>query len=241
MDINISFHLPISPTVLVLSVVFLINLLLAWRVWRSNSKHPVNIFFALAILMAGLWTFGLLVDAFYTGATNVSGFLRFIHFAPIPLVFFFYLFTYYFPYKTFKLSKKQIIVLLFFTALISVIEITPGLMIAREVPRVNTLSPYYNYSLYLIFVSYFIVMAILAFSNLFLKYRKSAGVWRRRLRQVIIATSVAFVGGSLCNLILPFFLNRYILEGYLAPIFTIFTAFYIWYTIFWKPNRVDKG
>src|SRR3989339_699530 len=136
--------------------VFLVHLLLAWRVWRSNSKRPVNIFFALTILMAGLWTFGLLIEAFYIGATNVSGFLRFIHFAPIPAVFFFYLFTYYFPYKTYKLAKGQVIALLFFTALVSVIVVMPGLMIAPEVPRVNTLRPYYDYSLYIIFVFYFL-------------------------------------------------------------------------------------
>lgn len=220
----------------------LINLVLAWRIWNGNPKNAVEIFFGLTILLAALWIAGLVADSLVIAPKTVSMVLRLIHTAPILIAFFFYLFTYQFPYKTFQLSRKQKIALVLLASAITVITITPNLMIASEVHSRVTLRPYFNFIWYIPYALYFLALVALAFKNLFSKLKLTSGIYRRRVKQVLIATSVAFIGGALFNLILPLFFNRYFERGYIAPLFTVFTAVYIWYHIFfhWRIKIVRE-
>jgi hypothetical protein len=128
-----SYPLPItSPIVITLIVLVLINLALAWRTLASNPKNAVEIFFSLTMLMTALWIAGLTADALVINPKTVSLVLRLVQTAPIWIAFFFYLFTYHFPYKTFQLSRKQKIALLLSASAITVTTFTPNMMITGE-------------------------------------------------------------------------------------------------------------
>lgn len=237
---TITINIPFSPVPVLLGLLFIVDLLLAYRVWIGNRKNVVNIFYALAVLMAALWTGGLLGDALAIGTQDISILTRFIYITPILAVFFFYIFTYYFPYKTYTISKSLVLLLLAFTIISLTIVIIPGAMIPLTLTKLETLRFYYNRIGYAIYSLYFILFTVLAFKNLLIKYKTSDGIWRKRIKQVLIGTSVAFIGGGLFNLILPMICDSYVLGGYLAPFFTFFTAVYIWYHIFWKSKQIQK-
>ena len=79
----------------------------------------------------------------------------------------------------------------------------------------------------------------LSFRNLLMKYKQSVGIWRLRLKQVLIATIVAASGGIVFALIIPILYNNTL--AWLGPMLTLFMAGYIWYYIFWLPGRPDRG
>ena len=59
--LNLLLPVPSNPIVFILGVVFVVDIVFAWRVWISNRKNLINIYYALTVLMAGLWTLGLLM------------------------------------------------------------------------------------------------------------------------------------------------------------------------------------
>lgn len=227
---------PFPPEVLLLAVVALVNFVLAWRIWIGNSTHPNNIFFALAVFMAGWWSLWLVGLWGSSTPSSISLYLRLAFFSATLIPFFFYLFTHFFPYKTTRLSPLAFAALLIATAFILFISLAPNVLLPSEISPQWRFTYPHNFLWHLVFTLYLIALVSLSFRNLVTKYKRADGIWRLRLRQVIIATSVAFVGGALFNLILPIVLrnNWY---GWIGPVFTVFMAGYIWYHVFWKTHR----
>ena len=240
-NLNLSLSVPFSSIIItILAIVFVVDLILAWRTWISNRKHPANIYFALTILMVSFWTLTIMLgERVFNDPFLISVFIRGCYFFATLLIFFFYIFTHYFPYKTSKLSLISFVFLLLSTIFIVFISIWPNILIAGRVLPQNRFNPEISLFWHLVFALYFLTMVVLSYYNLFVKYKKSGGILRQRLRQVIIATSVATVGGSIFSLLIPI-IHSEILD-WLGPIFTLFMAAYIWYYIFWLPSRVDKN
>lgn len=214
------------------------DLALAWRTWIGNRTHPNNILYALTVLMGALWTVAELGYQALHSFTLISLSLRLILVFPIFIVFFFYLFSYYFPYKLFPLPR-YFIVLLYLTIVLSILSILPNVLVKGEILPENRFTPGNNDIGQIIFSLYILVVVVLAFKNLWYKYKNTHGIWRKRVRQVMIATGVAFIGGIIFALIPTTFSDSYRFE-WIGPPFTIFTAGYIWYHIFWKTNRPPK-
>src|SRR3989338_6180414 len=107
---DITIHLPTFASTIpwILGFVVLVNLALAWRTWISNRKNPVNIFFALAMFMTAWWVIGILGYRVTSSPQLISFFLRTTFTFPVLIAFFFYLFTYYFPYRTTRVSKSKL-------------------------------------------------------------------------------------------------------------------------------------
>jgi hypothetical protein len=212
-----------------------VDLVLAWRVWRSNPKHPVNIYFALAVLMAAFWTAGAigiqsanspLVIGWSAKIAYISGFLA---------GFFFLFFTYHFPYKIVNLSTGYLIVLIL-TALTTVLlMLLPNVFLATRVSPSDRFSPEISTFWHIIFTIIDMAVILLSFKNLLLSYKHLDGIWKKRIRQIIVGTLIAFLGGTIFSLIIPLIYNNSL--NWLGPVFSLFMAGYIWYHIFWKTNR----
>jgi len=226
----------IQIQVLVLLIVVFVDFALACRIWISNRKNPINIYFSLAVLMAGLWTFSNLLYRIFSFSLLISLFARLSFFFAALIAVFFFLFTYYFPYLTYKLSKRQFIILCSITCSILFVCIVPDIFIPGHVPAQTRFKPGHNIYWHVVFALYFLGIMGLAFWNMVTKYRKADGIWRLRLRQVIIATIVATIGGSFFNLVLPIVFKCHILN-WAGPVFTVFMAGYIWYNVFWDRKK----
>jgi len=229
--------IPGNPIIWILGLVVLVNLALAYRTWIGNPRHPVNILYALAVLMAGLWAFCWLMYYMLFDSPLLLGLLvRFSYLFAALIVFFFYFFSYYFPYKTFKLSLKSFVVLFLITGFVLVISVLPDVFLALRVFPANRFKPEISLFWHIIYAIYFIGFVLLAFRNLFIKYKQySGGIWHKRLKQIMIASSCALIGGMIFSLIIPIIYNDKLI--WLGTIFTLFTAAYIWYHIFWKSKR----
>lgn len=238
MHIKIDFFIPISPIIFVLGITVLVNLVLAYRVWIGNRRNPVNIYYGLAILMAAFWALSMLGVWSSDNPFLISLYAKFMYVSAALTTFFFWLFTYFFPYKTYSLSFKQKLVLLFSTFCVVLIPLIPNLFIPSAVAPEHRLKPEVSLFWHIVYGAYFLFLMGHAFWNLISKFYQSDGIWRKRLKQTIIATVVAAVGGGFFALIIPILYN--VKYAWIGPLFTLFMASYIWYHIFWKTSHNKK-
>lgn len=238
MTVDISFSIPTNTLIIAIStIVFLADLALAWRVWISNRKNPINISFALTALMISFWVLSItLSERIFMAPSLISLGLRLSYFFATLLIFFFFWFTYFFPYKVIKLPRNLVISLFLLTGLTLVISILPDIFITGSILPPDRFTAARSLFWHLFFAGYFFLMSALSYYNLFSKLKRSSGIWRTRIKQVIIATSVAVIGGSVFSLIIPI-VHSEVLD-WVGPLFTLFMVVYIWYNIFWKANRV---
>src|SRR3989339_1616445 len=190
-----------------LAILVVINLILAWRIWVSNRKHPVNIFYALSVLMTALWTFALMGTRITSNSFVISLYARLTYFAPIFIGVFFWFFTYYFPFKIAKLSRRFLILFFGSTLFVIIFTILPDVFIAGQVLPEQRFKPEISRFWHSIYGIYFLAVMALSFRNLLMKYKQSVGIWRLRLKQVLIATIVAASGGIVFALIIPILYN----------------------------------
>ena len=180
--------------IILLGIVALMCLALAWRTWTSNRRHPTNIFYAVTICIVALWVFSLIGIRVATDPAHISLSARMSYFFGALIVFFFYLFTYHFSYKAFIFTKRQYTGLFLATTFILFISLVPGFAVPGVVLSEDRFDPenaFWN----VVFTIYYIALIVLSFWNLWIKSKIMDGIWRRRLRQVIIATSAPFVTG----------------------------------------------
>ena len=136
------------------------------------------------------------------------------------------------------MTLKKKVFLLISTLFVLLIIIIPNLFIAKEVAPDNRFKPEISVYWHIVYGTYFIFLLSWAFRNLLLKYRKSDGIWHRRLREVFIATLVAGCGGVIFSVIIPILYNDEL--AWLGSVFTVFMAAYIWYHIFWKSHQIKN-
>ncbi len=238
--ISITFTTPpvtLPWVVVIMGVVALMCLALAYRTWIGNTKHPSNIFYAVVSLMIMFWIIALIGIRLAMDPALISLSVRLSYLFGALIVFFFYIFTYHFAFKRFYLTKKQYALLFTVTALILLISIIPGIAVSGQVLPENRFDPentFWN----IVFTIYYITLVALAFRNLWTKYRNMDGIWRCRLRQIMVATSGPLLAGVIFSLIIPIFFG-FAFE-WVTVFCIVFMVVYIWYQIFWKTGRMPK-
>lgn len=222
--------------VVIMSTVALMCLALAWRTWIGNTRHPSNIFYAVMALMIVFWILSLISMRLATDPVYISVSTRLSYAFGALIVFFFYIFTYHFAFKQFLFTKKHYLLLFSSILFILFISVVPGVAVpGRVLPenRFNSENTFWN----IVFTIYYITIVFLAFRNLWLKYRNMDGIWRRRLRQLMIATSAPLLAGVIFSLIIPIFATTEF--EWITVLCVGFMVVYIWYQIFWKTGRVN--
>ena len=236
--LTLKIPVPSNPIEFVLGFMFLVDLIFARRIWISSRKNPINISYALTVFAAGLWTVVLIGVRLFNSPLLISWSVRISYLMGGAIPIFFYLFSHYFPYETKRLVLRHKLLLLLAALFLASISLFPNLMIAGHVLPENRFNPEVSIFWKWIFTCYLVFMTFFGFRNLFLKYKQSNGLWRLRLRQVIIATIVAFIIGISFGMIVPFVYNNS--PTWIGATGTIFMAIYIWYNIFWKASRMPR-
>ena len=223
--------------VVIMGIVALMCLALAYRTWIGNTTHPSNIFYAIVSLMIMFWIFSLIGIRLAMDPVLISWSVRLSYLFGALIVFFFYIFTYHFAFKRFFLTKKHYILLFASILFILFISITPGFAVPKQVSPANRFemeNPFWN----IVFTLYYITIVSLAFRNLWTKYRNMDGIWRRRLRQIMIATSAPLLAGVIFSLIIPIFWTMEL--EWITVLCVGYMVVYIWYQIFWKTSQGVK-
>ncbi len=203
------------------------NFGLALLIYVINHKNKINIYMALSTAFFGAWTFG---EAMFREASSTNAAIFWGHFentAGLLVVFFFYLFSFYFPYQTIKFRKVGPVIAGLFL-IISVAIVWSPMYISRIILNTGNNDFLLNFFGILIYFLYFLTVASAGFINLYLKYNKSYGVIKSNIKIVIIATLFTGFFGSFFGVFLPLINghNNYWFTPYFSlPMIIILTKF----------------
>lgn len=202
----------------VLVLVAGLNLGMALLIWMRNPKNKINIYFALSVLMIGLWSFGeaMLRQAstdflalFWARTENLFGFL---------IAAFFVFFTIYYPYENLKPSLifKSLV---FLVAAIGVFIITTPIYINEVIvspPATDFIGLFWGR---LIFTLTFFIILLSGFAILVKKYFSAKGIIKKNLLSILVATGIFGTLGGYFGVVLPFFTGRD--NPWFAPLFSV--------------------
>jgi len=198
-----------------------LNVGLALLIWMLNPKNKINITFALSIFFLAVWALGIAmfreaqqekIALMWTWVQNGSGSL---------IVIPFFLFSLYFPYQDKVLKKWQIFLIIMSIVAILAVVVASNAWV-KEI-RLDPPNNDYNINFWgvLYFNIHFYFYLILAFYNLFNKYKKSQGFMKTQLLYVILATGIIASFGGIFGAIIPLFLLRSAGPYYLGPYFSL--------------------
>lgn len=195
-----------------------LNLGMALLIWMRNPKNKINIYFALAVLMIGLWSFGEsmtrmanteVLGVFWGRFENIFGFLS---------SFFFLFFAVHYPYELFKLTKIHKFIILLIAASTIIITMTPLYIYGAIVqpPATDFLSYNFGNQYYAIT---FIGFVLYSYYLLIRKYRSSQGIIKRNLMNIIVATGIIASFGVFFGVVVTMFTAKN--NEWFVPYFSI--------------------
>jgi|GEM_PF-6369299 len=208
---------------IILSIIGILNLILAIIVYLRNRKNLANFYYSMMVFSGSLWIFGLLGYSLSAASPYTRLlFLQLIYIFTLLTSFYYFIFTYHFPYKIFKLPKYLFIILYIFILLYSLtLAFKPGYLIDLSI--LNTNKEIINIGNYFIFSIIFLSFIISGIIILINKYKSTEGVIKKNIKYVLVATFLTYFLASITNLLSGFF---YIAES------TIFMQS-IWASLYW--------
>jgi len=223
----INFRLDIQNYVILLTA--LVNFSFASFIYFKGSQKKSNISYSIFTFGVVLWSIGMFMYRGTPDHTMAVFWARFLYFAsgsiPVSLLFF----SFVFPNEKLNLSKlkKTIIFVLPFFIILS--SFWPGfivkdIIIERSLENEMVFGPGYN-----LWSSFLLCYFLWAFVNLIKTYRSSSNIVRLQIKYILIGASIALVGGTITNLILPAFGNTVL--GWMGQSFTIVMVGFVSYAI----------
>ncbi len=148
-------------TQLLLIIVLVINILLAFIVYRSNRHSATNIIFILLSIVISIWLVIINEAAILSSPLIILVYTRFAVFFAVPLSVLFFLLAHTLPSPTLLLSKKRLRWLLIGTLLMMAFTLSPYVFKAVEIQGQNIKSiPGAGIPFFAIFTSFFSLAAI---------------------------------------------------------------------------------
>jgi len=219
-----------------LSLIFVagLNVGLALLIWLRNPKNKINITFALGVFFVATWTLGMAMfresrtetaALIWTWIQNGSG-----SFIVIP----FFLFSLYFPYQNKVLKKWQIILIAISIVIISLVVVVSNAW-TKEI-RLSPSNNDYNINFWGIayFNLHFYFYLILAFYNLFKKYKESQGFIRKQLLYIILFGGIIALFGGIFGAIIPLIMLSTAGPYWLGPYFSLPMVIFLSWFIYKK-------
>ena len=194
------------------------NLALGFAVWRKNPSQRVNQCFALLTTSIATWALSNgLVNRF---AATPDGIIwaraAFVSAAAIPLSFF--LFVSVFP--TPRPSPPRAISRLFLACALLVVGLSTTPAIAQSTSLVNGVLQVTYGPLHTAFGIYFVSGLAYCVTLLYAKLRALTGIERLQVRYVFLGISLAMLGGTITNLVIPLLFGSSQFSG-IGPLFSI--------------------
>ncbi len=216
---------------LILLIIAACNIAWAFFIWLRNPKDKINIFFGAMVLMTAFWTgvnaLAWTPSAHFAILLNQLGFL----FGSL-IIFFFFIFSHYFPYEAKYLRPNFIVQALF--ALVFIFCIVFSDFLIQGVHMVGGVWVYdYNTTGFVLYGLYLLFYISYSFWNLLWYVLRVRGVMSERVIHVFVGTSVAIVFSVVTNFLLPKWgYNTF----WIGPYSAVFMLGYISYNLFYKSS-----
>jgi len=222
--------------IILLFIASLLNLALGLFIILKNYKNKINIYYGLILLGAFFWSLGMSLIQVIDNVDILNTVVERIIYIPAFLIPLFYLlFSVHFPYKVKSFFEKilslYIVASVIFTLLVIMGVINPEIYSLEN----GVIAQSSNNLDYLIFTIYYLVFVLSSIFILFRKYVSSAGVIRKQLIYIILASSLSFIFALIVSIILPI-LNNFQFD-WLGPLFTLINFFIIGYFVI--KNEID--
>lgn len=224
------------------SIIFLLvaslNLFLGIFIYFRNTKSPINFYFLLMVLCAAFWNFCLLGYSFNFDSQYLRTILiQIIYICVLLVSFYYFIFCYHFPYRSFNMPKGIFPALYVFVLLYSLLISLKWDYLFSYIPE-NSTNDIINFPNYLVFSIIFGLFFLFGFIMLFKKYLYIDGIYKKQLKYVLWGTGLSFILASAFNLF-PNQNNSWSLY-WVGPIFTLINAGTIASLIFFSNFKIVR-
>ncbi len=214
---------------IVYALALIITTTLAFVVYLSNRKNPVNISFSTLLLSIVIWIISLFL--FYNiHIPNSVLFLGRLNFVAASLLASLVLiFAYLFPVKTFSFNSLTIGVVVVENLSLFFVTLFTPFIAKEELISGNSRITVYG-DLYWLFILHFLLYILSSIFILLQKYKKLEGREKLQVRYLIFGITLSVIFGSVTNIFVPLLTGIYDIQhfGVLAPvILAIFTGYSI--------------
>jgi len=216
----------------ILLIIGILNLGLAIIVYWRNRKNLANFYYSMMVFTGSLWVFGNFAYSLFLDQPDIRlAVISIIYICTLVTSFYYFIFTYNFPYKTFKLPRPFLTSLYIFVFLYAlVLGFDSNYLIDLSI--LNTNEIIINLGNYWTFSVIFSLFIISGFIILFKKYFLVEGVYKSQIKYVLWATILTYTLASLTNLITGFW-NNFDFH-WLGPVFSLINFLVIGWVLFRK-------
>ena len=166
----------------------------------KRGRNPIYFNFGMAILFLALWMLITLLDFFRFTPLSSTFHLLLEFAAGIWILHYFLIFTYNFPIVR-PDNKLKILFFYITTTVVFVTIFIPNLYVTSSFIDFPFRYSEVNATGLSIFIIYFIILAIVAFVNLFQNYERSDGLHRTQLKKIMAGTAIAIVANIIFSLV----------------------------------------
>ncbi|MBU1130959.1 hypothetical protein KJ840_02395 [Patescibacteria group bacterium] len=220
---------------IILIAVALINIFLGVTLLVKNAKSPINVSFSLVTFGVAVWSFGIAMFNKTLDMETAIAWARLYYFGGAIIIFAFLFFANHFPYKSFAVSENKLLLITLPLLTITFVIFHPTLLVEKATHYFWGNDANVKLLGHVLYIIYFFSFLILAYKMLITKFKKSEGVIRFILLQLIIITAISFIIAFTFDLIVPLLGNYRLI--WVGPYFSLITIFYVMSLIFKKLKR----
>jgi len=218
-------------TISILIIAFL-NIFLGIWVYKRNRENLANINYALLCISGGLWAIAIAFIYFADNNQLLHYAIKFTYFFAFFPPLFYLLFAYYYPYKLWSYSSKLLKIIIITPIVLEVLFVSDLLKIQEAILINGILKQQVIFNDFLIFAIYFFGYIIWGLVILFKKLNHDIGIYKIRVKYLVIATITTFIIIGITSIILPL-LNNFDYDN-LSPFFILIHFIVAGYLLFYK-------
>ena len=223
----------------ILLIAGVINLIMSVIIFSRGIKNKVNLYFSLLTFFNFLWAISLLL-----GRTTTIDFIWYeggailAYSAALGIAMSLYYFSVHFPALIIKKVRpiyNYIIVIL--GVILSIVPYINNVFILgynKDIIR-QEYNLFVNKPIYIVYSIYFISVVLLAVYNFYSKQKILEGIFKKRIRILLLTIIIGLVFGSYFDLFICYFANYE--YSWLGPASTVFMNTYVFYLIFYTKNK----
>ncbi|KKT35968.1 MAG: hypothetical protein UW24_C0001G0004 [Parcubacteria group bacterium GW2011_GWA2_44_12] len=216
----------------ILLIIAVCNIAWAFFIWLRNPKDKINIFFGAMVLMVAFWTGVNALDPWMQSAYSAVMMNRMGFLSGTLIIFFFFVFSHYFPYEA-KYLRQNFIVQAMFAVICMIYIIFSDFLITGAYLRDGVWVYDYNMAGFVLYGFYLLFYTSYSFGNLLWYVLRVRGVMSQRVIHVLLGTGLAIIFSVVTNFLLPKWgYNTF----WIGPYSALFMMGYISYNVFYKSS-----
>jgi len=213
-------------------IIALLNIFLGLWVYNRNRQNLANINYGALCVSGGLWAIAIGLIYFADNNQLLQYALKGTYiFALLPPLFYL-LFAYYYPYKLWNYHPLLLKIIIAIPLILEILFISGVLNLQTAVLVNGVLKQDVFFKDFLIFTIYFLGYIVWALVVLFKKFNHDIGLYKIRVKYLLIATISTFIIIGVTSIILPL-LNNFTYDN-LGPFFILIHFVVAGYLLFYK-------